>query len=103
MLKPVDSAIPGGTKIVILAMGGGFFNNSKADMPRAQEQADMKAVVPRIKSRGITIVSELMSTIPTNYKQPDRIHWTAEGHRLFAEQLLPKVISALGGSHAGRP
>jgi hypothetical protein len=26
---------------------------------------------------------------------------TAEGQRLFAEQLLPKVIRALGGSHAG--
>jgi hypothetical protein len=25
----------------------------------------------------------------------------AEGHRLFAEQLLPKVISALGGSRPG--
>jgi lysophospholipase L1-like esterase len=61
----------------------------------------MNAILARIKSRGITIVPELTSTIPTNYKQPDRIHLTAEGHRLFAEQLLPKVISALGGSHAG--
>jgi hypothetical protein len=61
----------------------------------------MKAIVARIKSRGLPIVPELTSTIPTNYKQPDRIHVIAEGHRQFAEQLLPKVISALGGSHAG--
>ena len=43
------------------------------------------------------IVPELTSTMPTNYKQPDRIHLTAEDHRLFAEELRPKVNSALGG------
>lgn len=57
----------------------------------------MKAIVARIKSRGITIVPELTSTMPRNYKQPDRIHLTAEDHRLFAEQLCPKVVSVLGG------
>jgi hypothetical protein len=38
---------------------------------------------------------------PLTYTNPIRKHLTAEGHRLFAEQLLPKIISALGGSHAG--
>jgi acyl-CoA thioesterase-1 len=101
MLQRVDSAIPDGTKIVILDMGGGFFNNSRADIPRAQGQADMKAIAARIKARGITIVPENTSTISTIYKQPDRIHLNAEGHRLFAQQLLPRVISALRESHSG--
>jgi acyl-CoA thioesterase-1 len=101
MLQRVDSAIPDGTKIVILDIGGGFFNNSKAGVPRAQGQADMKALAARIKARGITIVPENTSTMSTTYKQPDRIHLTAKGHRLFAQQLLPRVISALGGSHSG--
>jgi hypothetical protein len=35
------------------------------------------------------------------YTNPIGKHSTAEGHLLFAEQLLPKVISALGGSHVG--
>ena len=38
---------------------------------------------------------------PLTYTNPIRKHLTAEGHRLFAEQRLPKIISALGGSHAG--
>jgi len=101
MLKRVDSSIPDGTKIVILDMSGGIFNNSKSDIPRAQGQADMKAIAARIRARGITIVPENTRTVPTTYKQHDRIHLTAEGHPLLAQQLLPMVISALGGSHSG--
>ena len=37
----------------------------------------------------------------SGHEPPDRIHLPAEGHRLFAERLLPKVISALGGSRPG--
>jgi acyl-CoA thioesterase I len=101
MLQRVDSSIPEGTKIVILDMGGGFFNNSKSGVPRAQGQADMKAIAARIKARGITIVPENTSTMPSTLKQPDRIHLNAEGHRQFAQELLPRVISALGGLHSG--
>jgi acyl-CoA thioesterase I len=97
MLKRIDSAIPDGAKILIL--GGGFSTQQSRHSARTG-QADMKAIVARIKSRGLTLVPELTSTIPTNCKQPDRIHLIADSHRLFAERLLPKVISALGGSHA---
>ena len=99
MLKRVDSSIPEGTKIVILDMGGGFFNNRSSGIPRAQGEADMKALEARLKSRGITILSELTNNIPPTDRQADGIHLTAEGHRLLAEQL-PSVISALGGSNS---
>jgi acyl-CoA thioesterase I len=100
MLKRVDSSIPEGTKIVILDMSGGFFNNSKTDIPRAQGEADMKAIAVRIRARGITIVPFNASMMPTTLKQPDRRHLTVEGHRVIAQQLLPRVISALGGPHS---
>jgi acyl-CoA thioesterase-1 len=100
MLKRVDSSIPEGTKVVILDVGGGFFNNSKTDIPRAQGQADMKAIAARLSARGITIIPINTGTMPTSLKQPDRIHLTVEGHRLFAQQLLPRVISALGSPHS---
>lgn len=99
MLRRVDSSIPDGTKIVILDISGGFFNNSKSDIPHAKGQADMKAIGTRLRARGITIVPENTGTMPTTYRQKDRVHLTAEGHRLFAQQLLPRVEIALGGSH----
>jgi acyl-CoA thioesterase I len=95
MLQRIDSAVPPGTKIVILDMAGGFFNNSRSGVSRPQGEADMKAIEARLKGRGITILPELTSELPITYKQPDRIHLTAEGHRVFAEQLLPRVIRVL--------
>jgi acyl-CoA thioesterase I len=101
MLKRVDSSIPDGTRIVILDIGGGFFNNSKSDIPYAQGHADMKAIADRIRTRGMIIIFENASVMSTTYKQPDRIHLTPEGHRVLAHWLLPRVISALGGSPPG--
>ena len=51
------------------------------------------------RAKGYNVTSK-MRAFP-GHEPPDRIHLPAEGHRLFAEQLLPKVISALGGSHPG--
>ena len=48
----------------------------------------------------VTMFTSKMRAFP-GHEPPDRIHLNSEGHRLFAEQLLPKVISALGGSHPG--
>ena len=101
MLQRLDSSIPPGTTIVILDVGGGFYNNSKTDIPREQGKADMEAIEARLRSRGIKIVPELSSKMPLNLKQADHIHLTAEGHRVYAEELLPRVIAALGSSHSG--
>jgi len=48
----------------------------------------------------VTMFASKMRAFP-GHEPPDRIYLNAEGHRLFAEQLLPKVISALGGSRPG--
>lgn len=99
MVKRIDSAMPEGTKIVILDVGGGLYNNSKkTSLPQDKGEADMRAIEERIKSRGITIIPERTHSVPLAYKQIDRIHLTAEGHRLFAGQLLPQVIRALNGA-----
>jgi acyl-CoA thioesterase-1 len=99
MLNRLDSAIPAGTKIVILDFSGGFRNNSKSDISPEQGKADMKGIVDRLKSRGIRIIPERTDGTPTTLKQPDHIHLNAAGHRVLAEHLLPEVIAALGGSH----
>jgi len=96
MLQRVDSAVPNGTKIVILDEGGGYFNNAKSDIPKEKGKADMDAIRAKLRARGITIVPMLATTIPTTYKQADHIHLTPAGHQLMANDLLPKVVAALG-------
>jgi acyl-CoA thioesterase-1 len=100
MLHRLNSAVPSGTKIVILDMGGGYFNNRNTTAAsQAKGKEDMAAIETQLKSRGITVIPELTSGVPLAYKQTDKIHLTPEGHKLVATYLLPKVISALGSSH----
>jgi acyl-CoA thioesterase-1 len=102
MLHRLNSAVPSGTKIVILDMGGGYFNNRNTTAASQQKgKADMAAIETQLKSRGITVIPELTSGVSLAYKQTDKIHLTPEGHKLVATYLLPKVISALGGSSSG--
>ena len=102
MLHRLNFAVPSGTKIVILDMGGGYFNNQKLNAAsQAKGKSDMDAIQTQLKSRGITVIPELTSGVPLAYKQTDKIHLTPEGHKLVATHLLPKVISALGGSSSG--
>ncbi len=101
MLERVDAAIPAGTTVVILDYSGGFFNNRNRGIPHEQGVADMKAIGDRLRSRGIKIIPEMANRMPTNLRQPDQIHLTAEGHRLFAAKLLPWVIAALSDAHSG--
>jgi acyl-CoA thioesterase-1 len=96
MLHRLDFAIPSGTKIVILDMGGGYFNNLKTTAAsQARGHADMEEIETKLKSRGIVVIPELAARMPVSLKQQDKIHLTPEGHRIFAEHLLPRVISAL--------
>jgi acyl-CoA thioesterase-1 len=102
MLRRVDLAIPSGTRIVILDMRGGFYNNRKLGISREQGDADMSAIETRLTSRGIILIPASSAGIPTSYRQADGIHLTVEGHRLFAMRLLPEVINALSGMHSSR-
>jgi len=95
MLKRLDSAIPNGTKIVILDTGGGFFNDAKNNISREQGEKNFAAIKARIRARGIKIVREFSYRMSVKWKQPDQIHLTADGHKELARLLLPFVIKAL--------
>jgi acyl-CoA thioesterase-1 len=101
MLRRLNFAVPSGTKIVILDMGGGYFNNQKRTNVASQlnGKADMAAIETQLKSRAITVIPENTGSMPLAYKQTDKIHLTPEGHKIFATHLLPLVVSALGSSH----
>jgi acyl-CoA thioesterase-1 len=95
MLKRLDSAIPNGTKIVILDTGGGFYNDAKNNISREQGEKNFAAIKARIQARGIKIVREFSYRMSVKWKQPDQIHLTADGHKELARLLLPFVIKAL--------
>jgi acyl-CoA thioesterase I len=95
MLKRLDSAIPNGTKIVILDTGGGFFNDAKNNISRDQGEKNFAAIKARIRARGIKIVREFSYRMSLKWKQPDQIHLTADGNQELARLLLPFVIKAL--------
>jgi acyl-CoA thioesterase I len=99
MLHRLGSAIPSGTKIVILDVSGGYHNNLSATAASRQRgPADMAEIEARLKERGIKVIHESAGGVSPAYRQADKIHLTAEGHKLVAERLLPRVISALTGS-----
>jgi acyl-CoA thioesterase I len=95
MLHRLIFAVPSGTKIVILDMLGGYYNNRKTTAAsQARGHTDMEEIEARLKSRGIIIVPWAMRP-PVSLRQADGIHLTAEGHKLAAEQLMPRVTDAL--------
>jgi len=60
MLHRLNFAVPSGTKIVILDMGGGYFNNQKRTnlVSQLKGKADMAAIETQLKSRAITVIPE---------------------------------------------
>jgi acyl-CoA thioesterase I len=96
MLHRLWLAVPSRTKIVILDMKGGYYNNYKkaSATSQARGHADMEEIQARLKSRGIVIVPWARRP-PAGFRQADGIHLTPEGHKLAAEQLVPRVIDVL--------
>jgi acyl-CoA thioesterase I len=97
MLHRLNFAVPSGTKIVILDMTGGYHNNAKGTAAtQARGHGDMDTIETQLKARGITVLPESTAKIPPAYRQADKVHLTAEGHKIMASKLLPRVMQALG-------
>ena len=95
MLNRFEHVIPPGTKVVILDMSGGYFNNDQKGISGERGYADMSTIVAGLRARGIKIVPERAAEISKRYKQEDGVHLTAEGHHILAGQLLPQLVEAL--------
>ena len=103
MLKRLDDAIPDGTKIVVLDTGGGFYNDAKYNISREEGEKNLAAIKARIRARGIIIVREFSYRMSETWKQSDKIHLTAAGHKELARLLVPYVIKALTQPGAVEP
>jgi acyl-CoA thioesterase-1 len=96
MLNRFGFDVPPHTKVVILDMSGGYFNNNLKGISEQQGYADMSAIMAGLYGRGIKIIPESAAPISKRYKQQDGVHLTAEGHHMIADQLLPQLIAPLG-------
>jgi acyl-CoA thioesterase I len=95
MLGRVDSAVPRGTKLVLLAITN--YNDSHRGVDPSRHTANSASIVGHIRALGAKVIMVRFSEVPgRNYRQRDGRHLTAEGHVLLAERLLPHVVAALG-------
>ena len=92
MLARLDSAVPAGTKIVLLDRRGGGWNARR--LHQGDQNAELAAIEGRLRSRGIRVIPMWWNPVLRNYLQPDGIHFTAEGHRVEAAHMLPAVMGA---------
>ena len=88
MLNRLDSAVPNGTRVVILQPGGNDRRKGRTDRT-AEIQNSLRA-------RGIRVImlgNNMLRGLP---HQPDGMHLTPDGYRMLAQSLAPQVAGAIG-------
>ncbi len=91
MVNRVDAAVPDGTRLVILQPGG---NDTRFFRSKEQRDANIEAMVQRLKARDIAVIV-YDPVFPPEAYQWDRIHLTVEAHARIASELLPQVAEII--------
>jgi acyl-CoA thioesterase-1 len=86
MLRRIDRDVPDGTDIVILEPGG---NDPRFFVPKELRAANIAKMGHRLHARWYD------EEMPRRYRAFDLIHFTHQGHAIFAAALLPRVIEIL--------
>jgi acyl-CoA thioesterase-1 len=92
LLARLDSAIPAGTRIVILA--DGRKNDVRQSGNVAQVKANIGEIRARLQARKIRVIDAfplIIAAIKGGMVQADGRHMTAEGHRYVASHLAPLI------------
>jgi acyl-CoA thioesterase-1 len=95
MLDRLETAVPAGTRVVILQPGG----NDERHGVASWRDANISQIVERLRSRQIAVImleNRVIGAIRWQGYGSDGQHLTAEGYRLLAAQLVPEVATALG-------
>ena len=87
MMARLDSAVPRGTKVVILQPGGNDLRQGAPDYT--------SEIRNRLRAMGIRVVMVPNAMFRGKPHQPDGIHLTPEGYHMLAQQLVGPVASAL--------
>jgi acyl-CoA thioesterase-1 len=91
MLARLSSAVPPGTKIVILQIAG---NDAMKGMNLATAASNRAEIHRQLHARGIRTIEAdglVQAALRSGLRQPDGIHMTAEGQRRVAEQLAASI------------
>lgn len=90
MLARFNSAVGRDTRVLILQPGG---NDARQGLSSASE--NVAEITRRAEARGIfVILLERLGSLAGSYRLPDGQHFSVEGHAVFANYLLDRVISA---------
>ncbi len=95
MLSRLDSAVPDGTRVVILQPGGNDRRHGRGG-DRAGNVENITSVLRARKIKVIMPENQMLHEIPEDMHQPDGQHLTPEGYRLLASRILPQVLRAIG-------
>jgi acyl-CoA thioesterase I len=91
VLGRLDSAVPQGTRIVILMIGG---NDVRRGATTEQAKAGVNEIVARLRARNIRVINASPYYRAARAKGmvlPDGIHLTAAGQHYVASQLSPSI------------
>jgi acyl-CoA thioesterase I len=91
MLARLSSAVPPGTKIVILQIGG---NDARKGISLASARANRAEIHRQLHARSIRTIEAdgyVQSAVRSGLRQPDGIHMTPEGHRRVAQQIAALI------------
>jgi acyl-CoA thioesterase I len=94
MLSRLDSAVPNGTRIALLAIY--YYNDGLYGVSQAQHDANVRTIASRLHARGIRTISVGLQYFRGLPLQSDGLHITAQGQATLAARLLPQVVAALG-------
>jgi acyl-CoA thioesterase-1 len=94
MLARLDSAVPEGTRVVVIQPGG---NDARRGGSAEQAAGNVSQMVARLRARGIKtiVLPRILSMVPASSRDPDGQHFDARGHAAIAARLVPQVIGAL--------
>jgi acyl-CoA thioesterase-1 len=87
MLARLDSAVPKGTRVVILQPGGNDMRKGQANMTGE--------IQSRLRTMGVKVVMCPNGMLRGKPRQVDGMHLTPEGYRMLAQQLAGPVAGAL--------
>lgn len=91
VLARLDSAVPAGTRIVILGVGG---NDIRRGVPPQETRANMAAIAARLHARGIRVINALpliVSALRAGMAQSDGRHLNVAGHHWVAAKLAAQI------------
>jgi acyl-CoA thioesterase-1 len=94
MLARLNSAVPSGTRIVILQTGG---NDARRGLG-AEAAGNTAQITSKLRERGIKVIllDRLDAYAPPSTRDPDGQHYNAQGHAAIAAGLLPQVMAGIG-------